>query len=198
MDKNEEFAAEFLTRKGLRPERFSKQEQRRGKTPDFRVYQDTTLACYCEVKSIDEDIWLDKQIAAAPPMTIVGGGRPDPTFNRLTDDIHEAVKQCNAVNPDLHYPNILIFVNNDAKCGLMDLLGVTTGNFFAEGGKRIPIYRWYSEGRIRDEKYRIHLYIWITPRVREQFLFNRRHEGHFIRLCELLQVDPRDVHDSGA
>jgi hypothetical protein len=198
MDQNELVAAEFLTQRGLRAERFTKEEQRRGKTPDFRVFRADELACYCEVKSIDQDMWLDAQLAAAPPMTIVGGGRHDPTFNRLTDDIHEAVKQLNAVNPDVQYPNLVVFVNNDVKCGVMDLLGVTTGNFFAADGKRIPIYRCYSEGRIRDEKYRIHLYVWVTPGVREQFLFNRAHEAHFNRLCALFQVDPGQVPDAGA
>src|SRR5574341_301249 len=72
---DEDLVLEILSDKGLRPERFSKQERRMGKTPDFRVFCGDVLVCYCEVKSIEEDTWLDKQLEAAAPGEIVGGGR---------------------------------------------------------------------------------------------------------------------------
>src|SRR6266436_5852793 len=100
MDRNEEAADKFLTARAFRPERFPKTEQQGRKTPDFRVFQGADFRFYSEVKGIQEDTWLDKHLAAAPPGVVVGGGRPDPTYNRLTTDIHEAVKQFNAVNPN--------------------------------------------------------------------------------------------------
>jgi len=61
--------AEYLSRMGLRIERFSKAEMRKGRTPDFRVFAREKLAFYCEVKTAQDDEWLD-------------GERPDPTYNR--------------------------------------------------------------------------------------------------------------------
>src|SRR5207249_7292846 len=107
---------------------------------------------YCESKHVQHDDWLDKQLATAAPLEIVGGARPDPIFNRLTAHIHEAAKQFGAVNPDRGVPNVLIFTNSDAQCGFPDLMAVLTGNFYARGGAVEPIYRQYSEGRIREEK----------------------------------------------
>jgi hypothetical protein len=192
-DPNEILAAELLKARGLRPERFSKSERRTSKTPDFRVFEGHDLVLFCEVKAIDRDRWLDRQLTDAPPMTIVGGARPDPTFNRLTQDIHEAVQQFDAINPELRYPNVLIFVNHEAQCDFQDLVAVTTGQFFADSGKRYPIYRWYSEGRIRDEKQRVHLYAWVTPGVRENLLVNQTHDAHFRTICRLFGIDPSVV-----
>ena len=63
------------------------------------------LAGYCEVKSPRDD-WLDEQLERAPPGMIVGGGRPDPTFNRIARNIVKAVKQFDAVNPDHSLSNV--------------------------------------------------------------------------------------------
>jgi hypothetical protein len=56
----------------LRVERFTKSELRQGRTSDFKVFAGNQLAFYCEVKTAQEDEWLDKQLAAAPPGTLVG------------------------------------------------------------------------------------------------------------------------------
>lgn len=58
---------DFLIANGLRVERFTKAELRQGRTPDFKVFAGGELAFYCEVKTAQEDEWLDKQLAAAPP-----------------------------------------------------------------------------------------------------------------------------------
>jgi len=73
----EEFAIEWLARLGLRAEPFSKPEARQGKTPDFRVFKGTEFVLYCESKHTQHDEWLDKQLANAQPMEIVGGLRHD-------------------------------------------------------------------------------------------------------------------------
>jgi hypothetical protein len=88
-----------------------------------------------------------------------GGLRHDPIYNRLADRIHEAAKELHAVNLDHEFPNVLIFTNSDTHCGFTDLLGVLTGNFYAEGGTIEPIYKEISEGRIREEKPTIDLYV---------------------------------------
>src|ERR1035441_7478237 len=158
MNLGEQFAIEFLARHGLHTERFNEVEMRRSKTPDFRVFKDSTFVLYCEAKHVQYDQWLDMQLADAEPLEIVGGARHDPIFNRLADHIHTAAKQFDAVNHGRKFPNILVFTNSDRQCGFPDLLSVLTGNFYSENGAAEPIYKAVSEGRIREEKLTIDLY----------------------------------------
>lgn len=160
MNSAEQFAEKYLSACHLSPERFTKDEKRRGKTPDFRVMSGNELVLYCEGKHVQRDDWLRKQLRAAQPLEFVGGLRPDPVFNRLSNHIHEAAQQFKAVNPDHVYPNVLIFANSDGQCGAEDLRSVITGNFHAQGGTVEPIYTQYSEGRIREEKFVIDAYVW--------------------------------------
>jgi hypothetical protein len=54
---------EYFASIGLHVKRFSKSEMCRERTPDFRVFADGKFAFYCEVKTAQEDEWLDKQMA---------------------------------------------------------------------------------------------------------------------------------------
>lgn len=110
VDPDETRAERWLAEKGLTTERFSKQEMRRGRTPDFRIWKGDELRAFCEVKSSPEDQWLNIQIEKAAPGAIAGGSRSDPIFNRLAADIHEAVKQFDAVNVDNAQELALILV----------------------------------------------------------------------------------------
>ena len=121
MDADESRVARLLTRKGLRVEEYTKEDRRKSKTPDFRVFQNDHLVFYCEVKAVSQDDWLDRQLAEAPPVAIVGGARPDPIFNRLSNKIYEATQQFDVVNPDVALPNVLAFVNHDRVCSVADL-----------------------------------------------------------------------------
>jgi hypothetical protein len=62
-----------------------------------------------------------------------------------------------------------VLINHDAQCGFNDLLAVLTGNFYATDGTAHPIYRQYSQGRIKDEKNRIDLFIWLDDYNRSAF-----------------------------
>ena len=182
---------EYLTRRGLLVERFDKAAMRQGRTPDFRVLSGSRLAFYCEVKTAQEDDWLERQLVNAPPLTLVGGGRPDPTYNRINGYVHSAVGQFDAVNPAVDQPNVLAIVNGDDSAGLTDLIQVVTGNAYCEGGDTIPMFRQYSEGRIREEKLRVHLYLWFNdwkPGPPQMF-FPEAHAGHHAALCRYLNVD---------
>jgi len=183
---------EFLTSTGLRVERFSKAEMRQGRTPDFRVHANDELAFYCEVKTAQEDEWLDRQLAAAPPLTLVGGSRPDPTYNRISNYIHSAVRQFDAVNPSMEYPNILAIVNGDDGAGITDLIQVLTGNAYCEVGEVWPMFREHSEGRIREQKLRVHLYLWFNDWKpgKPQMFFPEIHPEHHAALCQYFSVDP--------
>lgn len=179
----------------LRVERFTKTELRQGRTPDLKVFAGDELVFYCEVKTAQEDEWLDKQLAAAPPGTIVGGSRPDPTYNLLCNYINNAVDQLDAVNPAMEQPNVLAIVNGDDGAGLTDLIQVLTGNAYCESGEVIPMFREYSEGRIPKTKLRVHLYLWFNEWKAgdPQKFFPEVHPDHHAALCGQLNVNPAEL-----
>ncbi len=198
MDPDEEKVKRYLEERGVTVERFSKAEMRSGKTPDFRVLRNGEFIFYCEVKSSPEDRWLDEQLNNAAPGELVGGARNDPIFNRLTADIHEAVKQFDAVNKKQEYPNVLALVNHDDKCGFNDLLGILTGNFYANDGTVHPIYRQFSHGRIKEEKGRIHLFIWLDDYKPDRLLFSQAEQAHHASVCAAFGVDQNEIKQIGS
>jgi hypothetical protein len=187
-------ASDFLVSKGLKPIRFSKNEIGISETPDYRVFQDQEFAFFCEVKTVAYDTWLDKQLKDAPELTLVGGLRKDPTFNRLTSHIHKAAKQFNAVNPNLDDANVLIFVNDDFHTDFYDLVGVITGCCYTTEGEVLPIYRNFSEGRIKRDKYRIHLYLWLDERLNGfRYFFTPPAYANLDRLCSYFEIDKESI-----
>ena len=198
MNNDEETIYDLLNAHRLSAEEFSKEEKRQGKTPDFRVSFNGEFRFFCEVKAIDKDTWLDKQLDAAPPGVIVGGSRNDPIYNRLTDDVHSAIKQFDAVNCDVRYPNVLALVNHDKKCGFLDLIAIITGLALTNNRGAHAIFGRFSQGRIREEKARIHLFIWVDDFKANQFLFSQTHEAHHHTLCDLFGVDPASIRQVGS
>lgn len=179
--KNDESRIEdFLKNTGFSCQRFSKGEKKHGKNPDFKVYKNNELIFFCEVKTIEKDNWAS-------------GARNDPIFNRITDDIHTAIKQFDAVNKNISYPNVLTFVNYDSMCDIEDLISTLTGLFFADDGKQYPIYRQFSSGRIKSEKMRIHLYIWFDNNNQPKLLFNQSNRIFYLKLCQLFGKDPSKI-----
>lgn len=176
---DENLVAEFFSKRTLTASEFQKHERRNGKTPDFRVFHKDAFAFFCEVKAVE----IDK----------AGGLRKDPIFNRLTDDIHTAVKQFDAVNPKVESPNVLALINHDRNCGFLDLIGVLTGNFIADDEQRHPIYKQFSEGRIKDEKARIHLFLWLDDFKPERLLFSQTHAEFHKQLCAWFGVDHNGI-----
>lgn len=186
--------AATLRGQALQALRFSKEEARAGKTPDFRVMDGARLFAYCEVKS-PRDEWLDSQIDQAEPGMIVGGLRSDPVFNRLSKMIEKAAEQFDAVNPDRSVPNILTIVNHDDASHPGDLIETLTGMFHADNGTQHPTVRHVSEGRIREVKNRIDLYVWIdreTGRVRG-YLFTESVPAHVDALCAKLGLEKAGI-----
>ena len=194
IDHYENRAKEFIASRGFTCERFTKQETRKGRTPDFRVYQNCEFRFYCEVKGISKDRWLDDQLIAVPPGEIVGGLRDDPVFNRIAKDIYDAVNQFDAVNPNLESPNVIIFVNDEGSdCDYGDLQSTVTGNFFAESGKIDHIYGKYSDGRIKDRKRRVHMFAWLEPNGQHYFLFNDLKRNHERNICLWIGKEPDKI-----
>ncbi len=193
LNPGEQFAIAFWAKHGFQAVRFRKAEMRKRKTPDFRIFKEDRFILYCEAKHVQYDNWLDKQLATAKPLELVGGLRRDPVFNRLSGHIHLAAQQFDAVNQEREFPNVLVFTNSDKLCGFPDLVGVLTGSFYAENGAVEPIYRNISEGRIREEKLIIDLYVWFNEWKGNQqrgSLFFNRGSKHYSALCALLGSDP--------
>lgn len=190
---DEELVVNLLAGKGLRAERFSKAERRRGKTPDFRVFQGETLKFFCEVKSVEDDTWLERALDAVVPGQVVGGLRVDPVFNRLTNDIHQATAQFMAVNHDSSVSNVMVFVNHDSMCYEQDMVSVLTGQFIADDGTAHRIYTKYSEGRIKNEIFIIHLFCWVEEGRFRMLTFNQTHPVHCNVLSKLLSYDPSRI-----
>lgn len=180
----------YLADRGLSTERFSQTETQAGKTPDFRVRQAGKVLAYCEVKS-PNDPWLDDLLEDAPPLTLVGGARPDPTFNRLSRLLAKADAKFTAVNPAREELNILAYVNHDNVNSYKDLRETLTGYFYANDGTKHPTMMDIAEGRIAEAKRRIDASLWFEAK-------NGRMTGAVIslvdpervqRICSLLQVD---------
>ena len=91
----------FLGEHGLGTERFTKEEMKARKTPDFKTFLGDEQFGHCEVKSPQRDDWLDKLLDEAAPGEIVGGGRKDSTFNKLSSLIKKAAEQFQSVDPKL-------------------------------------------------------------------------------------------------
>ncbi len=98
---------------GFQVRSFAKNEMRDLKTPDFRLSRDGVEVVLCEVKSFLRDEWLEDQLKQAAPGELVGGLRPDPIFNRISNAVHTAFKQFESVNFDHRLLNFLFFVNHD-------------------------------------------------------------------------------------
>lgn len=182
--------------KGFEVGSFAKKEMRDLKTPDFRLSHGGVEVALCEVKSFQRDLWLEDQLKNALPGELVGGLRPDPVFNRISNAIHIAFKQFESVNADHRLLNFLFLVNHDTSAKPEDLDRVLTGYENPRMGLLEPTCAQFSEGRIREEKNQIDLYIWL--RLKGGRILSREYRvlgnpSTQERVCELLKVDPAQV-----
>ncbi len=187
-----DLVVEYLVGRGLSAERFSHAEMLTGRTPDFRVRRDGAVVAFCEVKS-PNDPWLDGLLDDAPAMTVVGGARPDPIFNRLARLIAKAETQFASVNPAHAELNILAIVNHDGASHFGDLVETLTGYFHAADGKKYPTMQHIAEGRIGEAQRRIDAFLWFdgkTGFMASPPLINDLDPERVRQLCALLSIDP--------
>lgn len=143
---------------------FTKDEMRSGvKTPDRKIMRGGKLAGYLEVKS-PRDERLNDALASAGPFEIVGHAGHDSIFNRLARHIEKAAAQFAAVNPRREVPNVLVFVNHDDASHGGDLHETLTGHAVTDRGV-LPTMLNVSEGKIRELKGRVDVYLWIDARA---------------------------------
>jgi hypothetical protein len=192
---NGEFLVEtYLSTRNLRLERFAKFERIGRRTPDFKAFRADELVFYCEVKTIQRDPWFDEVTQNCQPGTARISRRSDPTYNRLANHIHEAYEQLSSVNLTASVANVLAFVNCDRQCGVIDLHSVLSGNAYcSQTREAIPAFKQFSEGRIRDEKFSIDLYLWFSSLedANPAMTFSAPESEHAVKLANLFDVDLR-------
>lgn len=175
---------------------FSTAELKNIKTPDFRLRRDGVDVAVCEVKSFRKDAWLDEQMKKAGPGELTGGLRPDPIFNRISNAVHTAFKQFESVNPAHELFNFLVLVNHDSSGCPEDLDRTLTGYEDPLHGVFDQTCMQFSEGRIREEKRKIDLYIWVdylkadAAHVRRLLFGNPETR---MAVCDLLGLNPEEV-----
>ena len=187
-----DLVAGYFSGLGLAAERFSQTEMQTGKTPDFRIRRDGVLVAYCEVKA-PNDPWLDGLLDDAPPLTIVGGARSDPIFNRLSRLLSKADAQFAAVNPARTALNILAYVNHDDGSHYYDLVETLTGYFHADDGTKHATMLHIAEGRIGDAKRRIDGFLWFDSSTGRMALITQTDQMRQLQLCTLLRIDPENI-----
>ena len=190
MDDGERKAQAYLGKLGLTPRSFSKEERKQSKTPDFRVFRGDAFVFYAEVKTIDAEQWSTQSTDESSEHAW-----QDPTYNRLATKVHEAARQFQAVNPDGQHPNVLIFVNFASSAKYGDLLSVVTGYLHSDDGGRRPIFGKYAEGRIRNERDDIDLYVWIDRDGKTYQLFNTLRPTRTERLARCWAVNLDQIPD---
>ena len=182
--------------KGFTVGSYSKNEMRDLKTPDFRLSRNGVDVALCEVKSFQKDAWLESQMKNAATGEVVGGLRNDPIFNRISNAIHTAMKQFQSVNSNHSLFNFLFVVNHDTSARYEDLLRVLTGYEDPLHGVYDLTCAQFSEGRIREEKKEIDLYIWTNSTKSGDLRPPSYYFGNWesrTSVCNLLGIDPARV-----
>jgi len=193
-EKDESSVATFWQDRGFEARRFDKNEIRSSKTPDLKLYLQDHLVAFCEVKTFQHEAWLDRALERAAPGELAGGLRRDPIYNRISNAVHTTVRQLETANPQHEHLNFLVLVNRDKGARREDLVSVLTGYWDPLHGIFEETHTAYSEGRIREEKRKIDLYVWMEPSPDSSLkirLFFFGNDGTKEQVCNLLGLDPK-------
>jgi hypothetical protein len=190
----------FFTRY-IHAERYAKDETRveGQRTPDFRLFRDAALAGHCEVKSPQEDTWIDDELAEKAfnepdRVHVAGGSREDKLAAKIARHIDGAADQFAVVNADRALPNILALVSHDPMATHDDLVEALTGYFYLQDGDKLAVNMRVAKGKIKDKKNAIDLYMWFDAtedggsREPQMLFFTGSNEQHLDTLCKWLGV----------
>lgn len=160
-ENSEQVVRQFLAERDLRAEKMPTAE---GKRPDFEVFNGDQIEFYCEVKELTDADPLENHFVEKSPGIHVAeqfkvGDRS--RQYRIAKNIHTAVKQFDAVNPDLAMPNVLALVNWDDLCPLVELKDLLVGCVDEFNGVRVTFAPPAAHRQIADDRGRIHAFIWI-------------------------------------
>lgn len=110
MRSGENIISDFLELFGYKPKRFSKDEMKSGRAPDFKVYVGDDLSFYCEEKTFINSSGFYENQSEKLIIIIEKGSTKS---NRLVHQFRESIKQFKAVNPRHKTLNIVAVVNHD-------------------------------------------------------------------------------------
>jgi hypothetical protein len=145
MTKDKELAIRYFLSKNIIAKHFSKKIQ--GKKPDFELYFENNLLGFCELKSIVEADFT--------------GERPDPTYSKIQNKIHEATKQFANINPAHTDANVLFFINHSNTLGFQDLWYVLSGQVTPPNQPSEPIDLRYLKRLLKkDDLSKIDFIVW--------------------------------------
>jgi hypothetical protein len=146
MKKDKDIAISFFKLKDIDARTIPEKES--GKTPDLDLYYEETLFGCCEIKSIvDYDFY---------------GTRPNPTYNKIQNKIHESAKQFAAYSSSHLVPNILFFINHYRNVGFRDLWTVLTGQVTPPNNPSEPLLIKYAKRLNRkNDLEHIDYFIWL-------------------------------------
>lgn len=161
---DEDRAGRFLRGRGLVPERYPKTRGRvNRKTPDFHVSGPNDAFFLCEVKSVFTKTGSDGILHRT-------------TYNSLTENIYDAVKQFRSVNATHSVPNVIIWISHNFQINVRTLLNLASGRISIGRPPLVDLTK-YREGRLKRVFDDVDLHIWLESDDTGQFVFNPAH-GH--------------------
>ncbi len=143
--------------------RLSKEEKKE-KNPDFKLFKESKLCGYCELKSPRDD-WIFESPAKGEAGQSVPEIRPSPTSNNIARQIKSAAEQFDAVNPNHELPNVLVLVNHAVGRTRSDL-HITLAGIPVPGGPDQFTLKLDHQKEVWAAARRIDLFIWVDPQKR--------------------------------
>jgi hypothetical protein len=137
------------------------------RAPDFELVRDGECVFMAELKDIERYPASEDRGWTVPKpgdMYYPFAHRTDNAVSRVADKIHQAYRQLK----DFPLPRVLILLNHDSLVDVKDLEEAFTGDQVY--GNAVFSYvntisKKISEGKIKEEKGKIDLYIWIDKRT---------------------------------
>jgi hypothetical protein len=126
---------------------------------------------------------------------------PIPHTTESPTQSHTAAQQLRSVNPVHEFLSFLVLVNHDKAAKGEDLISVLTGQWDPLHGIFDETHTQYSNGRIREEKREIDLYLWFDSFTEhEPFKYRLVHFGNDKtrdQVCNMLEIDPKAIKNVG-
>jgi len=136
---DKQLTIEFFKKKGIEARLFSKNSDM--SNPDFKLYIDSDLFAYCELKSIIPYELLSSNLPSGLICQVELNN--DPAFNNIQGKIHKASIQLKSANPNHDIPNILFFINYNRHRNVGDLNEVIGVPPFNASDIPCPLYPKY-------------------------------------------------------
>ena len=152
-------------------------KERNERAPDFELVRDGQLVFVAELKDIERYPASENRGWTIPKpgdMHYPIAHRTDNAVSRVADKIHQAYHQLK----DFPLPRVLILLNHDSFVDVKDLEEAFTGEqLYADAVFSYvnTVSKKIAEGKIKEEKGKIDLYIWIEERTEHiEFLYPTR------------------------